>query len=178
MRRGPSTYWPTLGRGSWTGTPWGVWVGVWSSSQLNYPFGKGPGQRIIRCLQKIKCENEQKSSSLGFVMSLGFCSYVLGVSYCVFGRVAFCCFKFQKFMRTHAPTPNPAGVPNGRFWATLLLRTTRMRSQRLGGVSGEVALQTIKQTKVTVVKRWSRASARMRIARRVSLSRTTWRTPG
>ena len=23
MRRGPSTYWPTLGRGSWMGTPWG-----------------------------------------------------------------------------------------------------------------------------------------------------------
>jgi len=31
MRRGPSTYWPTLGRESWTGTPWGGWVGVWSS---------------------------------------------------------------------------------------------------------------------------------------------------
>jgi len=23
MRRGPSTYWPTQGRESWTGTPWG-----------------------------------------------------------------------------------------------------------------------------------------------------------
>jgi len=23
MRSGPSTYWPTLGRESWTGTPWG-----------------------------------------------------------------------------------------------------------------------------------------------------------
>jgi len=23
LRRGPSTYWPTLGRESWTGTPWG-----------------------------------------------------------------------------------------------------------------------------------------------------------
>ena len=29
LRRGPSTYWPTLGRGSWTGAPRGdVWVGV------------------------------------------------------------------------------------------------------------------------------------------------------
>ena len=33
----------------------------------------------------------------------------------------------------------------GRFRATLLLRTTRMRPQRLGGVSGVVALQTNKQ---------------------------------
>jgi len=23
LRGGPSTYWPTPGRGSWTGTPWG-----------------------------------------------------------------------------------------------------------------------------------------------------------
>ena len=37
----------------------GVWVGVWFSSQLCYPFGKGPGQHIIRCLKNTKCENEQ-----------------------------------------------------------------------------------------------------------------------
>jgi len=58
MRGGPSTYWPTLGRESWTGTPWGVWVGIWFSSRLYYPFGKGPGQHIIRCLKNKKCENE------------------------------------------------------------------------------------------------------------------------
>ena len=60
MRRGPSTYWPRLGRGSWTGTPWGVWVGVCFISRLYYPFGKGPGQHIIRCLKKKQCENERK----------------------------------------------------------------------------------------------------------------------
>jgi len=26
------------------GHPLGVWVGVWSGSQLYYPFGEGPGQ--------------------------------------------------------------------------------------------------------------------------------------
>ena len=34
-----------------------------------------------------------------------------------------------------------------RFQATLLLRTTRMRPQRLGGVSGVAVLQTNKQTR-------------------------------
>ena len=36
-----------------------MWVGVWFSSRLYYPFGKGPGQHIIRCLKNKKCENEQ-----------------------------------------------------------------------------------------------------------------------
>ena len=33
-----------------------------SSSRLYYmyPFGKGPGQHIIRCLKNKKCENEMK----------------------------------------------------------------------------------------------------------------------
>jgi len=35
-----------------------VWVGVWFSSRLYYPFGKGPGQHIYRCLENKKCENE------------------------------------------------------------------------------------------------------------------------
>jgi len=39
-----------------------------------------------------------------------------------------------------------AGVPMGRALPSLLLRTTRMRSQRLGGASGVAALQTDKQT--------------------------------
>jgi len=39
--------------------PGGVWVGVSFSSRLYYPFGKGPGQHIIRCLKYKKCENEQ-----------------------------------------------------------------------------------------------------------------------
>jgi len=30
--------------------PPGGWVGVWFSSRLYYPFGKGLGQHIIRCL--------------------------------------------------------------------------------------------------------------------------------
>ena len=37
--------------------PGGVWVGVWFSSRLYYPFGKGPGQHIIRCLKNKKREN-------------------------------------------------------------------------------------------------------------------------
>ena len=41
-------------------TPGGVWVGVWFSSHLYYPFGKGPGQHIIRCLKNKKCENENE----------------------------------------------------------------------------------------------------------------------
>ena len=48
-----------IGVVGWTGTPGGVWVGVWFGSQLYYPFGKGPGQHIIRCLQNKKCENER-----------------------------------------------------------------------------------------------------------------------
>ena len=36
-----------------------VWVGVWFSSRLYYPFGKGPGQHTIRCLENKKCENER-----------------------------------------------------------------------------------------------------------------------
>ena len=39
--------------------PWGVWVGVWFSSRLYYPSGKGTGQHIIRCLKNKKCENER-----------------------------------------------------------------------------------------------------------------------
>ena len=62
MRRGPSTYWPTLGRESWTGTPWGGGVGVWFNSRLYYPFSKGPGQHIIWCLENKKCENENQAA--------------------------------------------------------------------------------------------------------------------
>ena len=39
--------------------PGGVWVGVWISSRLYYPFGKGPDQHIIRCFENKKCENER-----------------------------------------------------------------------------------------------------------------------
>ena len=39
--------------------PGGVWVGVWFSSQLYYPFGEGPGQHVIRCLKNKKCKNER-----------------------------------------------------------------------------------------------------------------------
>ena len=35
--------------------------GFWFSSRLYYPFGKGPGQHIIRCLQNKKCENENSA---------------------------------------------------------------------------------------------------------------------
>jgi len=41
------------------GHPLGVCVGVWSSSRLYYPFGKGPGQHESRCLKNKKCENER-----------------------------------------------------------------------------------------------------------------------
>ena len=33
--------------------------GVWFSSRLYYPFGKGPGQHIIWCLKNKKCENKR-----------------------------------------------------------------------------------------------------------------------
>ena len=36
--------------------PGGVWVGVWFSSRLYYPFGKGPGQHKFGATNK-KCEN-------------------------------------------------------------------------------------------------------------------------
>ena len=32
---------------------------VWFSSRLYYPFGKGPGEHIIRCLKNKKCKNER-----------------------------------------------------------------------------------------------------------------------
>ena len=38
----------------------GCGSGFWFSSRLYYPFGKGPGQHIIRCLQNKKCENENE----------------------------------------------------------------------------------------------------------------------
>jgi len=37
-------------------------VAGWFSSRLYYPFGKGPGQHIIRCLENKKCENERESN--------------------------------------------------------------------------------------------------------------------
>ena len=44
VQKGPSTYWPTLGRESYTGTPWGgVGRGFDFETRLYYPFGKGPG---------------------------------------------------------------------------------------------------------------------------------------
>jgi len=42
--------------------PGGVWVGVCFRSRLYYPFGKGPGQHIIRCLKNKKCENERTNN--------------------------------------------------------------------------------------------------------------------
>jgi len=42
--------------------PGGVWVRVWFSSRLYYPFGKGPGQHIIRGLKNKKCENERRTN--------------------------------------------------------------------------------------------------------------------
>jgi len=42
--------------------PGGVWVGVWFSSRLYYPFSKGPGQHIIWCLENKKCENEDQAA--------------------------------------------------------------------------------------------------------------------
>ena len=41
-----------------------MWVGVWFSSRLYNPFGKGPGQHIIRCLKNKKCENERTIPSV------------------------------------------------------------------------------------------------------------------
>ena len=46
--------------------PGGVWVGVWFSCRLYYPFGKGPGQHIIRCLKNKKCDDERKREKDGF----------------------------------------------------------------------------------------------------------------
>ena len=59
MRRGPSTYCPHWAERVARAPPGGVWVGGWFSSQLYYPFSKGPGQHIIRCLKNKKCENER-----------------------------------------------------------------------------------------------------------------------
>ena len=41
-----------------------MWVGVWFSSRLYYPFGKGPGQHIVRYLKNKKCENERTCKRL------------------------------------------------------------------------------------------------------------------
>jgi len=46
--------------GVWFG-PMGVWSGL--SSRLYYPFGKGPGQHIIRCLKNQKVFERTKGSS-------------------------------------------------------------------------------------------------------------------
>ena len=59
MRRGPSHIGPHWAEGVGRAPSGGVWVGVWFSSRLYYPFGKGPGQHIIRCLKNKKCENER-----------------------------------------------------------------------------------------------------------------------
>jgi len=42
--------------------PGGVWVGVWFSSRLYYPFSEGPGQHIIQYLKNKKCENERSEA--------------------------------------------------------------------------------------------------------------------
>ena len=42
-----------------------MWVGVWFGSRLYYPFGKGPGQHIIRYLENKKCENERTKKPTG-----------------------------------------------------------------------------------------------------------------
>ena len=64
---------------------------------------------------------------------------MLRVHGCVFCYItllfAFLCMRMT--LRAQGPLQD---CPRARyFWATLLLRTTRMRSQRLGGVSGVVA---------------------------------------
>ena len=67
---------------------------------------------------------------------------MLRVSYRVFCRVAFCSFCLYT-----CNSKSIAGVPKGLFRATLLLRTTRMCSQRLGGLAvWRLYKQTSKQT--------------------------------
>ena len=41
-------------------------VAGWFSSRSYYPFGKGPGQHIIRCLKNKKCENERNETNFNF----------------------------------------------------------------------------------------------------------------
>jgi len=45
------------------------------SSRLYYPFSKGPGQHIIRCLKNKKCENEPCTQS----KALSICPKLLGL---------------------------------------------------------------------------------------------------
>ena len=65
-------------RGSWTGTPWAGVGRVWFGFRSYYPFGKGPGQHIIRCLVNKKCENERtnaRDSARWFPKNLIFASF-------------------------------------------------------------------------------------------------------
>ena len=56
----------------------GVWVGVWFSSRLYYPFSKGPVQHIIRCLKNKKCENERHTLTSSFCFAaVSMCSRTL-----------------------------------------------------------------------------------------------------
>ena len=43
----------------------GCGSGFWFRSRLYYPFGKGPGQHIIRCLKHKKCEGRSKPEFSG-----------------------------------------------------------------------------------------------------------------
>jgi len=42
--------------------PGGVWVWVWSSSWLYYPFGKGLGQHITQCLKKKSVRTHERTN--------------------------------------------------------------------------------------------------------------------
>ena len=55
----------------------GCGSGFWFSSRLYYPFGKGPGQHIIRCLTNRKCENERDKSLKEMFRTIGDTEVVL-----------------------------------------------------------------------------------------------------
>ena len=104
---------------SWTAPPGGVWVGVWFSSRLYYPFGKGPGQHIIRCLKNKKCENERPAEpgDLKNKMGMNWTEIVFGALKIksVATNDVLCRFYFDyMYMRLPLIPWSIAGVPSSR----------------------------------------------------------------
>jgi len=65
LRRCPSTYWTTLGRESWTGTPWGGVGRGFGLVSGNTTLSVRVQANINSVLKNKKCENENVSSTTG-----------------------------------------------------------------------------------------------------------------
>jgi len=113
-------------------------------------------------LNTIEIHYNLESSTSGFVLS---CFLFVFHTCCVFMNVCFVlllfCLPFRVLWYVWLRIHCRSAICAGNFTVTVLLRTTRMRFQLLGWVSGVAVLQTNKQTNRVGLKirlalvRWS-----------------------